>query len=227
MSENRPAIHLAHRVFAEFIGTGFLVFAGTSAIVVNDISAGSITHPGIALVFGLIVTTLIYTFGNISGAHFNPAVTLALWLARHITGKQVMPYLLSQFAGALLASVLVRLLFAPHPTLGATLPAGNPWQSFTLEILLTYLLMLTIIQLSTAKRDMALIAGAVIGAVVMLEALFAGPISGASMNPARSLGPAIVSQHLQSLWIYLIAPVIGSVLAIATCRCLRESTCCR
>ena len=148
-------------------------------------------------------------------------------MAHHIPKKQVMPYLLSQFGGALLASLLVRLLFASHPTLGATLPVGDPWQSFILEIILTFFLMLSIIQLPTAERDMSSMAGMIIGGVVMLEALFAGPISGASMNPARSFGPAIISMQWHSLWVYLSAPVIGSVLAIAACRCTRESTCCR
>ncbi len=215
------------RYFAELIGTFILVFAGTAAIVVNDISGGAITHVGIALVFGLVVAALIYTLGDISGAHLNPAVSIGFWAAGRLHARELPPYLFSQSAGALLASLAVKLLFLNgHTSLGATLPAGGAGQSFVLEVILSFILMLTIINVATGAKEKGLMAGVAVGAVVGLEALFAGPISGASMNPARSLGPALVSGHLDALWIYLSAPLIGACLAIPCCRCLREKECC-
>lgn len=215
------------RYLAEFIGTFVLVFAGTSAIVVNDLSHGGVTGVGIALVFGLVVAAMIYTFGDISGAHINPAVTIAFWLARRLPPRELLPYILSQIGGAIAASAVVSLLFAGHQTLGATIPAGSVAQSLVLELLLTFILMLTIINVATGARETGAVAGLAIGGVVALEALFAGPVSGASMNPARSIGPALVSGETASLWIYLVAPVAGAGLAILCCRCLRENPCCR
>ena len=215
------------RLLAEYIGTFILVFAGTSAIVVNDISGGAVTSVGIALVFGLTVSAMIYTLGDISGAHINPAVTIAFWYARRFPGKDVPGYLICQILGALTASVVVSLLFHGHPTLGGTLPSGTAVQSFVMELLLTFILMLTIISVATGAKEKGVMAGVSIGGVVALDALFGGPVSGASMNPARSIGPALVSGHLQELWIYLLAPVIGACLAVACCRCLREPGCCR
>ncbi len=215
------------KYIAEYIGTFILVFAGTSAIVVNDISGGVVTHVGISLVFGLVVAAMIYTLGDISGAHINPAVTLAFWLAKRFQGKEVLPYLSSQVLGAITASVMVCLLFVGHPTLGSTLPSGTSMQSFILELLLTFILMLTIINVATGSKEKGITAGIAIGSVVGLEALFAGPISGASMNPARSIGPALLSGHITPLWIYILAPIIGACLAIVCCRCIREKDCCR
>ena len=215
------------RYFAELIGTFILVFAGTAAIVVNDISGGVITHVGIALVFGLVVAALIYTLGDISGAHLNPAVSIGFWAAGRLPARELPPYLLSQCAGALLASLAVKLLFLNgHISLGATLPAGGAGQSFVLEVILSFILMLTIINVATGAKEKGLMAGVTVGAVVGLEALFTGPISGASMNPARSLGPALMSGRLDALWVYLSAPFIGACLAILACRCLREKECC-
>ena len=215
------------RHFAELIGTFILVFAGTAAIVVNDISGGVITHVGIALVFGLVVAALIYTLGDISGAHLNPAVSIGFWAAGRLPARELPPYLLSQCAGALLASLAVKLLFLNgHISLGATLPAGGAGQSFVLEVILSFILMLTIINVATGAKEKGLMAGVAVGAVVGLEALFTGPISGASMNPARSLGPALMSGRLDALWVYLSAPFIGACLAILACRCLREKECC-
>lgn len=210
--------------FAEALGTFALVFAGTGAIVINDAAGGSVTHVGVALTFGLIVMAMIYTLGDVSGCHINPAATIAFWLARRFPGKQVVPYIVSQAVGALLASLMLRLLFA-HPTMGATLPSGPAWQSFVLEVLLTALLMFVALSVSTGAQEKGIMAGAAIGSVVALEALFAGPICGASMNPARSLGPALVSGQLSALWIYLAAPLVGSVLAVTCCRCTREKCC--
>ena len=215
-----------NKYLAEYIGTFILVFAGTAAIVVNDISGGVISHVGVSAVFGLAVISVIYTFGDISGAHINPAVTLGFWFARRLPAREVLPYIVSQSSGALTASVVVMLLFPGHETLGATIPSGSNIQSFVLEIILTFILMLTIIHVSTGAKEKGLMAGVAIGGVVAFEAMLGGPISGASMNPARSLGPALISGQVESLWIYLIAPVTGAFLAILSCRCTREQPCC-
>src|SRR5947208_4888418 len=211
---------------AEALGTFALVFAGTGAIVINDTSSGAITHVGIALTFGLVVLAMIYTVGDISGAHLNPAVTLGFWSAQRLSGRDVGPFILSQVTGALIASGLLRLLFPQSKLLGATLPAGSELQSFTLEFVLTFILMLTILNVSTGAKEKGITAGIAVGAVIGLEAMFAGPICGASMNPARSLAPALVSMHLDHLWLYLIAPPLGAVAAMFACRCIREPGCC-
>jgi len=213
-------------LFAEFLGAFALVFAGTGAIVIDGVSGGAVTHVGVALTFGLVILAMIYTLGDISGAHFNPAVTLGFWFARRFPGRSVPPYIASQVLGALAASLLLRFLFPTNLTLGATLPAGPASQSFVLELVLTALLMFVILGVSTGAREKGITAGIAIGAVIALEALFAGPICGASMNPARSLAPALVSHHLDALWIYLTAPILGSALAVLACRCVREPGCC-
>jgi aquaporin Z len=212
--------------WAELFGTFALVFAGTGAIVINDVTGGSVTHVGVSLTFGLIVTAMIYTLGNVSGAHLNPAVTFGFWVSGRFAGQKVLPYVVSQCAGALLASGLLRLLFPQHANLGATIPAGSTSQSFGLEIILSFLLMFVILNVSVGAKETGVMAGVAIGAVVGLEALFAGPITGASMNPARSLAPALVSGHLRPLWIYLVAPVLGAYLGVWGCRCVQEKGCC-
>jgi aquaporin Z len=215
------------KLAAEFIGTFALVFAGTGAIVINETSGGAVTHVGIALTFGLIVLAMIYTLGDISGAHLNPAVTLGFFAARRFRFGQVPPYLMSQFSGAIAASLVLRLLFPTNAALGATMPAGAVAQSFFLELILTAILMFVILGVSTGATEKGITAGIAVGAVIGLEALFAGPITGASMNPARSLGPALVTFRLTHLWIYLAAPVLGAGLGVFACRCVRESDCCR
>lgn len=214
------------RLAAEAMGTFALVFAGTTAIAVNDLSGGAVTHVGVALTFGAVITAMIYSVGDVSGAHFNPAVTFGFWIARRLPGTDVMPYAASQAAGALAASGLVRLLFGAQADLGATLPAGSVWQSLLLETVITLLLMFTILNVSTGAKEKGITAGLAIGAVVALAALAAGPISGASMNPARSLGPALVSGQLAHLWIYLLGPGLGATLAVGACRCARGAGCC-
>jgi len=211
---------------AEMFGTFALVFAGTGAIVINDVSGGAVSHVGIALTFGLVVTVMIYAVGNISGAHINPAVTLGFWVAHRLPTRHVLPYILSQCVGAVAASLTVRALFGGHPTLGATLPSGLLLQSFVLEVILTFFLMFVILCVSMGAKEKGVVAGAAVGAVVGLEALFAGPISGASMNPARSFGPALVAGHLENIWIYVFAPLLGAYLAVLGCRCVQESGCC-
>src|SRR3984885_9664510 len=214
------------KYFAEILGTFALVFAGTGAIVINETSGGAITHVGIALTFGLIVLAMIYTVGDISGAHLNPAVTIGFWAARRMSGREVLPYIASQFIGAILASGLLRFLFPENKLLGATMPAGSEMQSFVLEAVLTFFLMLTILNVSTGAKEKGVTAGIAIGSVIALEAMFAGPICGASMNPARSLAPAILSGHIEHVWIYLTAPLAGACAAVLGCRCVREDGCC-
>lgn len=217
---------LINKCFAELLGTFILVFAGTAAIVVNGLYGGVISHLGVSMVFGMVVTAMIYTFGDISGAHINPAVTIAFWRSGRLAGREVGPYIISQLAGAMLASLLVLLLFNRHDMLGATLPTGSVLQSFILEVILTFILMLTILSVSTGAKEKGLMAGVAIGTVVGLEALFAGPVSGASMNPARSLAPALVSGHIEFLWIYILAPVTGAYLATFCCRFIRSGDDC-
>lgn len=206
---------------AEVIGTFAIVFCGTGAIIINQEADGVITHVGIAITFGLIVAAMIYTLGDISGAHFNPAVTIAFWVARVFPGNEIIPYIISQGIGAFIASFTLYVLFPANNTLGATLPAGSEMQSFILELILTFLLMFVIIHVAKGSKEQGMFAGIAIGSVVLLEAMFAGPICGASMNPIRSLSPAIVSGHLEHLWIYLTAPVLGAILASFTWKILK------
>jgi aquaporin Z len=213
--------------FAEAIGTFCLVFAGTGAVIIDSISGGVITHVGVALTFGLIVLAMIYTVGDVSGAHLNPAVTIGFAVARRFALRSVLPYLLSQSVGAFAASGLLRILFPGHATLGATLPSGPVMQSFILETVLTAMLMFVILCVSTGAKEKGITAGIAVGAVIGLEAMFAGPISGASMNPIRSLAPALVSGHLEHLWVYIFGPVLGALIAVPTCCVVQCNDCCQ
>jgi aquaporin Z len=217
---------VVRKLAAEGLGTFALVFAGTGAVVINDVTGGAVTHVGVALTFGLIVLAMIYAVGDVSGAHLNPAVTLGFVAARRFEGRRVGPYIASQCGGALLASLALRLMFPTNATLGATRPAGDALQSFVLEAVLTFLLMFVILSVSTGSKEKGVLAGVAVGSVIALEALFAGPISGASMNPARSLAPAFVSFRLDSLWVYLTAPVLGALVSVVACRCIQEPGCC-
>lgn len=217
---------MSRNLLAEFIGTFFLVFAGTGAIVINEASGGVIGHVGVALTFGLVVMAMVYTFGDISGAHLNPAVTLGFAVAGRFPLPRSFAYIASQVAGAMAASLTLRLIFPRAAGLGGTLPSGPPLTSFLLEFLLTAMLMLTILSVSTGAREKGITAGIAVGGVIALEALFAGPVSGASMNPARSLAPALVAGNLSHLWIYLTAPVLGALLATPLCRLTRGPDCC-
>jgi aquaporin Z len=217
---------MQRKLLAEFLGTFALVFAGTGAIVIDQVTRGGVTHAGVALTFGLVVLAMIYAFGDVSGAHLNPAVTTAFAVAQRLSWREVPGYVLAQLAGAFAASGLLRLLFPGDEKLGATLPNGSPWQSLALEVVLTFLLMLVILSVSTGAKEKGITAGIAIGAVIGLEAMFAGPICGASMNPARSLAPALVSGHLEHLWVYLLAPLAGAWLAVPACCGVREPGCC-
>ena len=215
------------KLAAEFIGTFALVFAGTGAIVIDETSGGAVTHVGVAFTFGLIVLAMIYTVGDISGAHLNPAVSLGFFAARRFPLRNVIPYVASQSAGAFAASGTLRFLFPQNAMLGTTTPAGSMTQSFVLELILAAILMFAILGVSTGAAEKGITAGIVVGSVIGLEAMFAGPICGASMNPARSLAPALVSGHIQQLWIYLVAPLIGAFVGVLGCRCVRETGCCQ
>ncbi len=204
---------LIKKCAAELAGTFAMVFVGTGAAIINETTGGSVTQMGISIAFGLIVLIVILVLGHISGSHINPAVTVALAVNRHFPWTSVFPYIVSQLTGAVLASYILKLLFPLSVFLGSTLPAGSVLQSFLLEILLSFLLMLTILVIIQKLSAYKVINAAIIGAIVLLEAYFAGPICGASMNPARSFGPALVSNNLQHLWVYLTAPFIGMLLA--------------
>jgi aquaporin Z len=212
------------RLVAEFIGTFALVFCGTGAVIIDQETHGAVTHVGIAITFGLIVMCMIYALGNISGAHLNPAVSVAFVVAKRFALRQLLPYIGSQLAGAVVASLVLKIIFPGNLLLGATLPAGSAMQSFILELILTFFLMLVIIQVATGSKEQGMFAGLAIGSVVLLEAMFAGPICGASMNPARSFAPAIVSGHLENLWIYLVATPIGAIMAIPVWKYLSSNS---
>jgi len=209
---------------AEMIGTFALVFCGTGSIIIDQQSGGGVTHVGIAITFGLIILSMIYSLGNISGAHFNPAVSIAFAISGRFPASRLPGYIISQLTGAILASFTLKYLFITSQFLGATIPAGTDAQSFILELILTFFLMLVIISVAQGGKEQGMFAGLAIGAVIGLEAMFAGPVSGASMNPARSIAPAIVSGHLEHLWVYIVAPIAGAVLAVPVCTYLTIKT---
>lgn len=210
------------KYLAELIGTFALVFCGTGAIIVNEQTDGSLGLLGISLAFGITISAMIYVFGNISGAHINPAVTIALTTGKQFPIKTAIPYILAQTLGAFLASGLLRILFFNNETLGSTLPSGDSMQSFIIEFVLTFLLMLTILGVSS-KKEFTNITGLLIGLMVTGIILFAGPISGGSFNPARSLTPAIVSGNLTALWIYITAPIMGAILAVSLWKAMNKN----
>ncbi len=204
------------KYIAELIGTFALVFVGTGSIIVEQ-QTGSVSLVGIALAFGLIITAMIYTFGSISGCHINPAVTISLVIGKKISIKDSLYYILFQILGAILASLSLHILFPENILLGSTNPSGSITQSFIMEVVLTFFMMLTI--LGTKEN-----AGLIIGFVVIALIFIGGPISGGSFNPARSIGPALVSGEMENLWMYLIAPTIGAVLATFTWRIFETET---
>ena len=216
-----PSAWLARKVGAEMVGTFALVFAGCGAIMVNEISGGAVTQVGIGLTFGLVIMVMIYALGHVSGAHFNPAVTMAFASIGRFPWRQVPAYVGGQLAAALLASLLLRLLLGPVSGLGVTVPSGTAMQSVVLEGVLTFFLMFVITAVATDARAVGQMAGLAIGGTVALEAIFAGPISGASMNPARSLGPAIMSVNFVHVWVYLVGPILGAALGAWTYRVVR------
>jgi aquaporin NIP len=214
------------KYISEFIGTFSMIFCGTGAMTVNEVTGGEVTHVGIAITWGLIVMAMIYAFGETSGAHFNPAVTIAFAFAKKFAWKEAPKYIIAQILGAFAASLVLWFLFPTSETLGATIPTVDVWRAFVLELLLTFFLMVVIINVSTGSKEMGIIAGIAIGGVVLLEAMFAGPITNASMNPARSIAPNIVSGNIEGLWLYILAPIIGAILAVVSCRLIKEDNCC-
>jgi aquaporin Z len=209
------------KYIGELIGTFALVFCGTGAIVIDEVTNGKVSHVGVAITFGLIVMAMIYTFGDKTGAHINPAVTIAFAIKGAFPVRQVAPYIIGQLIGALLASVVLKLLFPTNVLLGATIPSGSNLQSLILEFILSFFLMLTIIHVAEGGKEKGLFAGLAIGSVVLLEAMFAGPISGASMNPARSIAPALVSGEMKQLWIYILAPISGTASAVGVSQLIK------
>jgi len=200
------------RYVAESIATFFLIFCGTGAMVINT-ETGVITHTGVSAAWGLIVMIMIFTFGRISGAHMNPAVTVSLALVKLHPNREIVPYLFAQLIGAFAASLSLQQLFPDNELLGASLPQGSEMQSFILEFILTFMLMIVILMTSQGRKFEQYFAPVTIGATIGLEALYAGPISNASMNPFRSLAPAVVSGHTEHLWLYLISTTLGALAA--------------
>lgn len=207
-------IALSRRAIAEAVGTFALTFAGCGAIISNSMSDGAVTHVGIALTFGLVVMAMVISIGETSGAHINPAVTIGFTVAGRMKPVDSAAYIGAQCGGALVAALLLKLIFPDAPTLGQTTPTGSDVQSLLLEAAMTLLLMFVILCVATGSKEQGLMAGIAIGGTIGLDALFGGPVSGASMNPARSLGPALVAMDMGKLWIYLAAPVIGAIIAV-------------
>jgi MIP family channel proteins len=214
-----------NKFFAEMIGTFWLVFAGCGAIIVNDLHGG-LGYLGVNFIFGLIVMALIYSIGNISGAHINPAVTLGFWFAGRLEGKVVVPYILSQCVGAVLASALLWWLFPEHENYGATIPKLVLLKSFVFEVVITFLLMFVILNVSTGHMEKGIMAGVAIGGTVALCALMGGVLTGASMNPARTLGPALFAGQYNTLWLYILGPILGAYLAHPMCKWIQGKDCC-
>ena len=212
---------LGRLLAAEFIGTFALVFAGCGAIMV-DAKTGALGHLGIAISFGLVIMAMIYAVGHISGAHFNPAVTFAFALSRHFPWSRAIAYWCAQVLGALVAALLLRGSLGNIAHVGATLPSGSQGQSFLWELVLSFFLMFVIMAVATDTLAVGEAAAIAIGGTVGLDAMFGGPISGASMNPARSFAPAVVSGDLHALWLYLLAPPVGAALAALTYQLIRS-----
>jgi aquaporin NIP len=211
---------LARALVAEAVGTFALVFAGCGAIMV-DAKSGALGHLGIAISFGLVIMVMIYALGHVSGAHLNPAVTLSFAVARQFPRRLIVPYWAAQLAGALIGAAILRGSLGNLAEVGATFPSGSDGQAFLWEVVLSFFLVLVIMAVATDTRAVGEAAAIAIGATVGLDALFGGPITGASMNPARSLAPGIVSGDLHAIWIYLTAPVVGATLAALTYAFLR------
>lgn len=212
------------KYYAEIIGTFGMIFCGTGAMTINEVTSGSISHVGVAITWGLIVMAMIYAFGEISGAHFNPAVSIGFAVAKKFPWKEVPKYFIAQSIGAILASALLYYLFPNSAHLGETTPAlgYSPIKAAILEFILTYILMIVIITVSTGSKEIGNIAAIAVGSVILLEAMFAGPITKASMNPIRSIAPALFTGNFQFLWLYILAPVLGAISAILSHRLLKN-----
>lgn len=216
------------KYYAEAIGTFAMVFCGTGAMTINEITNGSISHAGVAITWGLIVMAMIYAFGDISGAHFNPAVSIGFAFAKKFAWTQVPKYILAQALGAILASALLWFLFPESQFLGETTPAnGFPsYKAAILEFILTFFLMVVIINVSTGSKEIGTMAAIAVGGVILLEAMFAGPMTKASMNPIRSVAPALFTGNFQYLWLYITAPILGALTAVSSCKLVKDDDCC-
>lgn len=201
--------NLLKHSFAELLGTFIMVFFGTGAMIVNELNGNIITHLGVAIAWGLVVAALIYSIGNKSGAHINPAVTLSFLLDKRISFKKSGYYIVAQFCGAILASFVLKFMFPEAIKLGETVPVNSWQQAFVMEFVLSFFLMFVIFNVATGAKEEGIIAGGVIGITVLICALVGGPISVASMNPARTIGPAIASGNYTHMWLYLVAPISG------------------
>lgn len=216
------------KYIAESIGTFAMIFCGCGAMTINEITNGSISHVGVASVWGLIVMAMIYAFGDISGAHFNPAVTLGFTFAKKFPLGEVPKYIVAQAIGAILAIAILWFLFPESQFLGETTPAEGfpPYKAAILEFLLTFFLMLVIINVSTGSKEIGTTAAIAVGGVILLEAMFAGPMTKASMNPIRSIAPALFTGNFQYLWLYISAPILGALAAVSSCRLVKDDNCC-
>ncbi len=211
------------KYIAELLGAFGLVFFGTGSIIVNELTNNSFGLVGIAIAFGLIVTVMVYIFGAISGAHINPAVTIAFIIIKKISIKNAAFYIVFQVVGAILASLTLKFLFPENKSLGMTLPQGSVSQSFIMELITTFFLMLSILGITQqGSNNSKSLAGIIIGFTVLAMIFIAGPISGGSFNPARSIGPAIIVGNLTHLWLYLLSPTLGTILAVFTWRFLKS-----
>ncbi|XP_020587682.1 aquaporin NIP1-1-like [Phalaenopsis equestris] len=217
-------VPLLHKIIAEIIGTYFIVFAGCASVTVNKSTKGTVTFPGICVVWGLAVTVMIYAVGHVSGAHFNPAVTISFATCRRFPWKQVPAYIAAQVLGSTLASGTLHLLFGGSRELFAgTIPTGSNIQSLVLEFIISFYLMFVVSGVATDSRAIGELAGIAVGSTVLLNVGFAGLISGASMNPARSLGPAIISNRYGSIWVYMLGPICGTIAGAWAYNLIRHS----
>ncbi len=212
---------LRRHMAAEFLGTFSLVLVGCGAIVVNA-QTGALGHVGVALCFGLVVMVMVGAIGHISGAHINPAVTLAFTLTGHLPRRTAAAYLAAQVGGAIMAAAVLRGLFGDLATLGTAQPAGPVLQSLGLEFLMTAALMFVIMAVATDEKAQGQLAAILIGATVAVNALWGGPISGAALNPARAFGPALISGLWAHQWMYWVGPLLGAVVGALAYNAIRS-----
>ena len=217
------SLPLARALVAEAIGAFALVFAGCGAIMV-DAKTGALGHIGVAISFGLVIMVMIYAVGHVSGAHFNPAVTFSFALARHFPRRRIVPYWAAQLTGAVIAAAILRGSLGNVAHMGATYPSGSEGQAFLWESVLSFFLMFVIMAVATDTRAVGEAAAIAIGGTVGLDAMFGGPVTGASMNPARSLGPGVVGGDLHALWVYILAPVAGAALGALAYQYVRHES---
>jgi aquaporin NIP len=212
---------------AEFVGTFVLVLVGCGAACVHQTDPTILSHLGVAMAFGLAVTTMIYAVGDVSGAHLNPAVTVGFILSGRLDLRTGAFFAIAQTAGAVAAAALLQAAYADRGTdLGTTAFTMAPGAAFAIEAICTMILMFVILAVATGAKEKGMMAGVAIGAVVLMNAIWAGPLTGASMNPARSLGPALIQGRLEQIWLYLLAPVVGAAAAVFLCRAVHEPGLC-